>query len=107
MQCTMQCATQCTGVMPPAWYCMPQKKSRLFFLRPVPALQLPQATLTAVERQGRARRGRAAVAPAAAMHARAVAAAVVPAKPRVVRVAYAAQPESVLARGAGLGLGVG
>ena len=41
------------------------------------------------------------------MHARTVAAAVVPAKPRVGRVAYAAQPESLLARSAGFGLGVG
>eukprot|EP00964_Phaeocystis_antarctica_P077934 scaffold48432_cov67-Phaeocystis_antarctica.AAC.1 len=63
----------------------------------VAALELPQATLATVERQGRKRCGRATVAPAAAVHARTVAAAVVTAKPRVDRVAHAAQPESLLA----------
>eukprot|EP00964_Phaeocystis_antarctica_P021899 scaffold12162_cov61-Phaeocystis_antarctica.AAC.4 len=82
-ECIVQCATQCPVEAP----CM--------------------ATLAAVERQGRKRCGRATVAPAAAVHARTVAAAVVPAKPRVDRVAYAAQPESLLARSAGFGLGVG
>ena len=101
MQCTVQCP-------PDAHYgAMVLPHTHLPFLRPVAALELPQATLAAVERQDRKRCGRTTVAPAAAVHARTVAAAVVPAKPRVGRVAYAAQPESLLARSAGFGLGVG